>query len=68
MQEESKEEFLIRHRKEQALNGEQDEFVEEAPDENSITFKSRMKALFFFLLLALFLWMIFLVFGMMKSN
>ena len=67
MQEETKEEFLSRLRKERGL-----ESIEDIDDEEQVhsskSFKAKLKSLFFLLLLALFLWAILQIFGMLKSN
>ena len=67
MQEETKEEFISRIRKERGL-----ESTEDIGDEEQLNppkgFKSKLKGLFFLLLLAIFLWAILQIFGMLKSN
>jgi hypothetical protein len=67
MQEESKEDYIARHRREQGINVAPMEESEDLPEKKT-TLKERLSAIFFLLLVAVFLWMIFMVFGMLKSN
>ncbi|WP_317899054.1 hypothetical protein [Aurantibacillus circumpalustris] len=70
MQEETKEEFLSRLRKERGLESTEEIDNEEqiSPSSPSNGFKAKLKGLFFLVLLALFLWGILQIFGMLKSN
>jgi hypothetical protein len=67
MPEESKEEYIARHRREQGTNSVSEEMPEGAPVKKP-TLKERLSGIFFLLLVALFLWLIFQVFGMLKAN
>ena len=67
MQEESKEDYIARHRREQGINIAPGDEAEELTEKKT-TLKERLNGIFFLLLVALFLWMIFQVFGMLKSN
>ena len=69
MKEETKEEYLTRIRKERSVIDSSEGIVdEENQGKNQVTFKARLKSLFFLLLLALFLYAILQIFGMLKSN
>lgn len=69
MNEESKEEYLARHKKELGIIAPDDELEQEDDIENKPTgLKAKLKSLFFLLLSALFLYFIYQVFGMFKSN
>jgi len=63
MQEESKEEYLARHRKSLGI-------VEEEEEEAQLTtnFTTKIKGWFYLILLLVFIWIIYQMFGMMKSN
>jgi len=69
MKEETKEEYLARHKKQV---GEIDsvEETEQSDDSDKMPteFKARLKSLFFLILLALFFYAILQIFGMLKSN
>jgi len=67
MPEETKEEYIARHRKESGTDPAHDT-TEQAPIKQASTFKEKLRAAFFLLLFGLFLWVILQIFGMMKSN
>lgn len=70
MQEETKEEYISRLRREQGLT-ESFEILEEEKShlpEPQKFFKEKLRGFFFLLLFALFLWAIIEMFGMMKAN
>lgn len=62
MQEESKEEYLARHRRSLASTEEEEE------PEPEISLTNRIKSWFYLALLLVFVWIIYQMFGMMKSN
>jgi hypothetical protein len=68
MKEETKEEYLSRIRKEKAENDASDSLFDGDPTEKKVSLKARLKSMLFMLLFALFLWAIFQIFGMLKSN
>lgn len=68
MKEENKEEFIARIRKESGEKLPPEELMEEASDTRLSRFKDKLRAALFLLLLALFLWAILQIFGMLKSN
>jgi len=68
MQEETKDEYLARLRKEQGRTDSTELNAEEEPRAEAVTFVSRLKRWFLLLLFALFIWAIYMIFGMLKSN
>ena len=66
MQEETKEEYLARLKKERGIEESLEELQSAEPEKR--TFKERLKGLFLLLLFALFLWAVIEMFGMMKAN
>ena len=67
MQEESKEDYIARHKREQGINTAPANEAEELPEKKA-TLKERLNSIFFLLLVALFVWMLYMVFGMLKAN
>jgi len=67
MQEETKEEYIARHRKE---NGIVDpiEALSEIPVKKARNLKEKLSTLFFIVLFVFFLWAVIMMFGMMKAN
>jgi hypothetical protein len=65
MSEESKEEFIARHRK--AL-GKEEQSMEEEPEERPSTTLESLKKWLYLTLLMAFVWAIYQIFGMMNSN
>lgn len=68
MKEETKEEYLSRIRKERGETELPDSPLGEDLRGKKIGIKARLKSVLFFLLFALFLWAVFQIFGMLKSN
>lgn len=64
MQEESKEEFLARHRKSLGIIEESEEPVAEEPS----SILTRLRNWLYLILLLVFVWLVYQMFGMMKSN
>lgn len=65
MQEETKEEYLDRHRK---SLGTEDLQAEIDPETSRLSFKERLGRIIVVLLLLAFTWTLFQIFGMMKGN
>lgn len=68
MKEETKEEYLLRIRKERGETEEADSLFDEDLREKKVGLMARLKTALFILLFALFLWAVFQIFGMLKSN
>jgi hypothetical protein len=68
MQEESKEEYLARHRRELAGGGEPASENPQETEEEKIPFSARLKKWLLLLLFAAFIFGIYMLFGMLKAN
>ncbi|PBQ32038.1 hypothetical protein CNR22_09740 [Sphingobacteriaceae bacterium] len=69
MQEESKQDYIARHRKHLGVTDTDDRAEDNTEiDKRPAGFKARLKSLLFLLLLALFFYAILQIFGMLKSN
>jgi hypothetical protein len=68
MHEETKDEYLARHKKENGLAASSSTLEAELTQKKPVTFKERLRGFFFLLLFAVFLWVLLEIFGMMNSN
>jgi len=68
MKEETKEEYVARHRKELGLNDPLENPEESLSLKKPATLRERLNTVLFLAGFVLFLWMLLQIFGMMKSN